>query len=133
RTESKPVIVLIPSTEYLKLFDVYPKKKELKLLEHRGITVIIPLKNSKKFFYLHRGANSIAFRIPEKKELIELMESVKKPLIAPSANPEGKSPAKNIDEAIAYFGNSVDLYIDGGEMKNSIPSTISQDKTLRFR
>ena len=124
RKGNKPVIVLIPSVEYLKLFDVYPKKEEIKLLKHGGITVIIPLKDSKKFFYLHRGAGSIAFRIPKKEELIKLMKNIKKPLIAPSANPEGKNPAKDIDEAVAYFGDSIDLYIDGGEIKSSIPSTI---------
>lgn len=39
-------------------------------------------------------------------------------LIAPSANPEARLPAKNIEEAKKYFGDLVDLYIDGGELKN---------------
>ncbi len=129
RTESKPVIVLIPSIEHLKMFNIIPKKEEKKLLQHRGITVVIPLKDRDKFYHLHRGTGSIAFRIPDKKELINLMKNIKRPLIAPSANPEGKSPAKDIKEAVAYFGDSIDLYVDGGEIKSSIPSTIVKVNT----
>jgi len=38
------------------------------------------------------------------------------PLIAPSANPEGLPPARNLEEAKGYFGDSVDMYMDGGEI-----------------
>jgi len=38
------------------------------------------------------------------------------PLIAPSANTEALPPSRNIAEAKKYFGNKVDLYIDGGEI-----------------
>ena len=36
------------------------------------------------------------------------------PLIAPSANTEGLSPAENIEQAKKYFGDLVDFYVDGG-------------------
>src|SRR5665811_1893127 len=44
--------------------------------------------------------------------------------IAPSANPEGLSPAKDILEAKRYFNDSVDLYVDGGEIFNKASKVI---------
>ena len=46
------------------------------------------------------------------------------PLITSSANQPGESPATTIQEAINYFGDSVDFYVDGGEIKDVLPSTI---------
>ena len=40
------------------------------------------------------------------------------PLIAPSANLQGQPPAKNIQEAYEYFGDAVDLYVDGGTVES---------------
>jgi len=59
----------------------------------------------------HRGKNEIAFRIPDDEQLIELMKKINVPLIAPSANPEGKPPPKNIQEAIDYFGEKIKFKI----------------------
>jgi len=55
-----------------------------------------------------------AFRLPQKKEFRDFLLKTG-PLIAPSANTEGLNPAENITQAKKYFGDSVDLYIDGGE------------------
>ncbi len=124
RKIDKPYIVLIPDISFLRFFEVEPSKEEKILLKNKGITVIIPTKNPEKFKYLHRGKNEIAFRIPENENLIKLMEEIKTPLVAPSANLEGKPPAKNVEEAVKYFGDKIDLYIDSGEVKNEFPSTI---------
>ncbi|MEK7077097.1 MAG: Sua5/YciO/YrdC/YwlC family protein, partial [Patescibacteria group bacterium] len=41
------------------------------------------------------------------------------PLVAPSANIEGKPPAWTIKEAKKYFGDKADFYVDGGTIKKS--------------
>jgi L-threonylcarbamoyladenylate synthase len=64
------------------------------------------------FSYLHRGTQTLAFRLPASANLRELLLKTG-PLIAPSANIEGLPPAKNIEEARNYFGDAVDLYMDG--------------------
>jgi L-threonylcarbamoyladenylate synthase len=46
------------------------------------------------------------------------------PLIAPSANIEGQAPAMNIQQAIDYFGDSVDFYVNGGDVVDTRPSKI---------
>jgi L-threonylcarbamoyladenylate synthase len=43
--------------------------------------------------------------------------------VAPSANPEGKEPAKTIEEAKRYFTDKVDFYVDAGKL-DSQPSTL---------
>lgn len=64
------------------------------------------------FAYLHRGTQSLAFRLPARQDLIELLK-VTGPLVAPSANPEGLAPSQTRAEAGAYFGDTVDFYVEG--------------------
>ena len=85
------------------------------------VSVILPCP-LKKFEYLHRGQNTLAFRLPKKKALIKILKKTG-PLVAPSANPENLLPAQNIKEAKKYFGGNVDFYLKGTGSKNK-PSTI---------
>jgi len=68
----------------------------------------------------------LAFRLPNKKDLINLIKKVG-PLVAPSANIEGKPPAKTISQAKKYFGEKVDFYIDSGKISGP-PSTLIEIK-----
>lgn len=124
RDWDKPFIILIPDKRYLEYFDVEYSEKGERLLQSRGITVIFKLKNPERFEYLHRGKKKLAFRIPDDKELLDFLREFKNPVVAPSANPSNFEPAKNIQEAIEYFGDKVDMYIDRGEVLSNIPSTI---------
>ncbi|MDD5098468.1 MAG: L-threonylcarbamoyladenylate synthase [Candidatus Pacebacteria bacterium] len=123
RNPKKPVIILISSIKDLKLFNVKvdKEKKMLELLWPNKISIVLNCPE-KKFEYLHRGKKTLAFRMPKDKELLSLLKATG-PLIAPSANIEGKKPAQNIKKAQEYFGSNVDFYIDGGNL-NSEPSTI---------
>ncbi len=126
RNPEKPYIILIPDISYLTLFGIHPSVKEKILLESKGITVVLNLPEHKReeLEYLHRGKGSLAFRIPDEKKLIEILKKIRKPVVAPSANPEGKTPAKSIKEAVNYFGNKVSLYFDIELNGKTEPSTI---------
>lgn len=65
----------------------------------------------------------IAFRIPNDAELLNILKQTG-PLVAPSANPKGQDPAKKITAAQTYFGDTVDLYVNGGIIENSKPSKV---------
>ncbi len=123
RNLKKPLIVLISKIDDLTLFSVNIKKYEKSLKEFwpGKISIILPVKDS-KFEYLHKGKKNIAFRIPDKKNLLELLK-LTGPLVAPSANLEGESPARNISEAKKYFNDKLDFYLDEGEL-DSLPSTL---------
>ena len=136
----KPMIILVSSIADIEKFGVILNPKSLILLRKLWpgkISVILPCP-SKKFFYLHRGKKSLAFRMPAKKSLIELLK-ITGPLVAPSANWEGLPPAKTIKEAKKYFGDKVypeqgrriDFYVDGGELK-SLPSTLVELKNKKI-
>ncbi len=127
RNINKPFIILISSASDLKKFGIVPNEIEKKLLDLRGLTVVLDI-NNPKLRYLHRGTNSLAFRIPAKENLLELLRELDFPLVAPSCNPEGKEPAKDINEAIKYFGEKIPIYIDEGENLNTKPSTIVKIK-----
>ncbi len=116
RDKDKPLIVLIASKEQLKSY--FNIDKSFKFWPGK-CSLILPIK---KFPHLHRGGETIAFRVPDKSDLINLLEKTG-PLVAPSANKQGEPPAKTIKMAKKYFGKRVDFYVDGGVL-NSKPSTI---------
>ena len=73
--------------------------------------------------YLNQGTGRQAFRIPDDEQLLKLLEQTG-PLQTSSANQPGEPPATTVQEAQNYFGDDVDLYIDGGDLSNREPSTI---------
>lgn len=123
RKPDKPYIILIKDISVLEKFNVYLSTEEKKLLQAKGITVILNLKNPTEFEYLHRGLNSLAFRIPKEGVIVNLLNKIPA-VIAPSANPENLPPAKNIEEAFKYFKENIDLYFTGDKPKSEKPSTI---------
>ena len=132
RNPQKPCIILISSITDLNKFDVKLKNWQRKILEKiwpSKISVVLSSKSS-KFFYLHRGTKTLAFRLPKNKLILEILK-ISGPLVAPSANFEGKSPAKTINEAKKYFKNQV-FYLNRGELKNK-PSTIIDLTTNKIK
>lgn len=72
--------------------------------------------------YLHQGLGSLAIRIPNDPRFLALLEQTG-PLQTSSANQPGEPPATTIDEAKAYFGETIQWYEDGGCVRGE-PSTI---------
>ncbi len=124
RNPEKKCILLIGDMEDLNLFDIElnPEQKEnLEKYWPGKVSVELPCR-TKKYDYLMRGTESLSFRFPDDELLCKLLKE-SGPLIAPSANPEGLEPARDIDMAIGYFGNDEVIYIDAGE-KISSPSKL---------
>ncbi|MEO5646013.1 MAG: L-threonylcarbamoyladenylate synthase [Candidatus Paceibacterota bacterium] len=129
RDEGKPFIILIPSIDSLADFGVVLSAEDRTMLTTiwpNAVTVILPvdISQQEKFTYLHRGTNELAFRLPAKESLRVLLEQTGS-LVAPSANPQGLSPAKTIAEARAYFANTVDFYEDGGAVEGNASTIVS--------
>lgn len=119
RQKSKPLITLISSLTDLKKFKIKPSQEELKILRTvwpGPVSVILSGK---------------AFRLPKKKSLIEVLKKTG-PLVAPSANPEGKKAALTIQEARKYFGNQVDFYLAGGRLRGQ-PSTLIEIRNREIK
>ena len=124
RDAKSPFIILISSIEDLKLFDIEIGKETEKLLNKYWpgkVSVVLPC-NSERLSYLHLGTKTLAFRMPDKKDLLELLK-ITGPLLAPSANHPGEKEALTVEEAKVYFSSSVDFYEDEGKLE-SLPSTL---------
>jgi L-threonylcarbamoyladenylate synthase len=126
RDRAKPFIVLVSCIEDLEKFGIALTAKLIEKLKQYWpgpYSILLPVA-SERFAYLHRGTHRIAFRLPDKKDLLEILQQTG-PLVAPSANLEGMPPAQNIEEARNYFGANVDFYVDGGEFKNKASTILS--------
>jgi L-threonylcarbamoyladenylate synthase len=135
RSPNKPFIILISDVKNLGWFHIEPNNELVSKLSKYWpgpVSIVLPCPN-KEFEYLHRGTNSLAFRLPAKKPLRQLLAQTG-PLIAPSANPENLPPAQNIKEAKQYFGDKVDFYQKGkvgNQPSKLIKLTGSEPEVLR--
>lgn len=133
RDRKKPLIVLIGDPADLSLFGISPSPEEKTIMEKYwpgAVTIVLPCA-LEKFEYLHRGTGTIAFRVPNNEKLLEILKE-NGPLVAPSANTEGKEPAHTIEEAKNYFGDTVDFYEDSGEL-TGLPSTLIALENAKIR
>ena len=117
RAPAKPCIILISDIADLSRFSISLsdiQKEKIKELWPGPVSLILDCAIG-DLEYLHRGTQTLAFRLPGDERLRALLSRTG-PLIAPSANPEGLTPAENISQAREYFGEAVDAYEDGGEI-----------------
>lgn len=124
RDPSKPLIILISSLDDLNLFEITLTEDQKKFLQNNWpnpLSVVLSC-TPEKFYYLHRGKKSLAFRMPKDSNLLGILEKTG-PLVAPSANFEKNKQAETIGEAKKYFGNHLSFYVDGGQLKLK-PSTV---------
>lgn len=73
--------------------------------------------------YLKQTRPSLPVRIPDHSDLLELLAQTG-PLMTTSANTPKAPTSRTIDEAVAYFGDAVDFYVDAGDLGERPPSTI---------
>lgn len=73
--------------------------------------------------YLHQGTYRMALRIPSDQKFVEILEKVG-PLLTSSANQPGEPTSETIAQAVEYFGDTIDFYLDGGDLSGRPPSTI---------
>jgi L-threonylcarbamoyladenylate synthase len=136
RAPEKPCIILIGNVGELEKFYITLSGEQKKKLEEywsfgraqdlRPTSIILDC-GDEKFSYLHRGTKTLAFRSPDLPSLRDLLLKTG-PLIAPSANPEGLLPAEDIAKAKEYFGDKVDLYIDGGKISGKASRLVKLHK-----
>lgn len=132
RNPDKACIILISQLQDLDLFKVtidHETNTILTKLWPGEVSVILPCPHE-AFAYLHRGTNNLAFRLPAAPDLQKLLATTG-PLVAPSANPEGRPPATSITEAYTYFGPEIDYYVNTDETLIGEPSTLVAIKAGR--
>lgn len=123
RDRTKSCIILLSSADNIP--ELTTKQRYIyDQLRHERPTTIAARVSPDFMPHLVRTDATLAFRaVPPDTALSELIQLVG-PLLAPSANPAGQPPAATINEAIAYFGDEVAVYVDGGKIKGIMPSRI---------
>ena len=127
RNYSKPFIVLIPDIYALQAFNFSHSyldtlKEKAASLWPGPNSIVLPIESGK----------SLAFRIPNHPDLIALMTKTG-PLISTSVNPSNKAPAVSIEQAMAYFGDNISLYLDRGKLVSPPSSVYKYDRETFVR
>ncbi|MDN5819735.1 MAG: L-threonylcarbamoyladenylate synthase [bacterium] len=118
--DKSPIILISSQADMLDEVDPVTADR-LNELWPGKVSVIVPSPAGP--VWLERGNKSLAYRMPADDDLLELVRQTG-PLVAPSANRQGQTPATTITQAQEYFGDSVDFYVDGGQVTDNTPSKL---------
>lgn len=120
--ENKPGTIIAARLQ--QLIDLGLRARYLKAVEQfwpNSLSVVIPC--GPELEYLHQGKDSLAVRIPADEQIQKLLQQTGA-LLTSSANQPGEPVANTVAEAQKYFGDSVDFYVDGGDLSSRPPSTL---------
>lgn len=119
--EQKPGTLIAANTDQLRALGV--SQSEINKVAQwwpKPLSAVLPASGNE---YLHQGVGTLAMRVVADETIRKLLEQTG-PLMTSSANQPGEAPAASVQEAILYFGGTVDFYVDSGVVKNILPSTI---------
>jgi L-threonylcarbamoyladenylate synthase len=125
REFSKPFIILISDIDDLIKFNISPTDNETNIIKKYWpgpVSIILDVPQN-ELAYLHRGNNSLAFRLPNDSGLLSILEKTG-PLVSTSANISNNPPIKNSGEAKIHFDNKLDFMLDIGLLPERNPSRI---------
>ncbi len=126
RPENKPVPLIIGNVSSLSAVATAPKKIALRIMEKfwpGPLTILLAAKAGLPEL-ITGGTGKVALRVPGKSFALDIARATVVPITATSANISGRAPAGSADEVIKYFGEAVDLVVDGGPAPGGKPSTI---------
>lgn len=128
REKKKPLSIFVKSVDEVKKYvdETNLSNKTLELMNKYwpGALTIVFRKKDDTFDHITANSDGIGIRIPNDRELQLILEKVSFPLAQTSCNISGEKEYRNALEINEHMGNLVDLIVDGGEITNSIPSTV---------
>lgn len=126
RSSRKPLPVIIGGKKVLKLLvkEIPPESKRLMEKFWPGPLTIVFKSLPEISGILAAKTGKIAIRIPGGDIAHGIAKKSGFPVTSTSANPSGRPPARDTGKVIEYFGDSIDLVIDGGRTPGGMPSTI---------
>ena len=87
------------------------------------LTLLLPAREDLSE-YLTADTGMIAVRVPGESFALHLAKKAGFPITATSANLSGMEPADSPRKVKKYFGEEIDLLVDGGKTPGGLPSTI---------
>ena len=126
REEGKPISVLVSDGAMLhSIVAEIPAQAEILMRRFwpGPLTLALPAKPSVSRL-LTGGGGSIGVRCSSHPVATALAAGLGRPITTPSANPAGATAPTALAQARAYFGDHVDVYIDGGTLAGGPGSTV---------
>ena len=126
RPTNKPISLLVSSIDMAEVVAKDITDMEYKLMEKffpGPLTIILKKKNIVPD-NLTNNTDTVGIRMPDNIIAKKLIEYANVPIATPSANISGKPSGTNIENIMEDFKDKVDYYIDGGQSKLGIGSTI---------
>ena len=120
RPLNKPLILLMDSYKMIKKYTKNINDKEEKLIKEfmPGLVTVILEKNDKVNNLITSNTNYVGIRIPNNKELLEIINKLDKPVISTSANISEEISITNIEQLDKEIKDNVDYIYDNGEILN---------------
>ncbi|HBR22256.1 MAG TPA: threonylcarbamoyl-AMP synthase [Nitrospiraceae bacterium] len=136
RTKEKPMPLIIGDRESLSRIAASVNETAESLMDKfwpGPLTLLLKAKSDLSS-YLTANTGRIAVRIPGESAALHLVREAGFPITATSANLSGMPPADDADAIIRYFGEEIDIVIDGGRTAGGLPSTIVDvtEKSIRI-
>lgn len=126
RDITKPINLIVSSLEMINMIakDITPLEyKIIKEFLPGPLTIILKKKNIVPNV-LTNGGDTVGIRMPDNDIALKLSKYSNTPIAAPSANISNRPSGTNIKSIYNDFHDNVDIYIDDGESKFGIASTI---------
>ena len=121
-----PLIIHLPTIEAISTYAELNDERLLKLAEKfwpGPLTLLLP-KKALIPTIVTSGLDKVAVRIPNHSLTLNLLEKVKVPLAAPSANPFGYVSPTTPNHVNNQLGKKIDYILDGGSCNIGLESTI---------
>ena len=126
RPDAKPLLLLIDSFEMLEQVAFIPK--DLHELTERfwpgPLTVILPAREATVLSSITAGTGTVGVRWPSAPFALRLVNALRKPITATSANRTGMGTAVTADEVRFQLHNRLDVLVDGGTLPTRSGSTL---------
>ena len=126
REGQKPILVVISNREQVRRFISEPTPAFDLLAETfwPGPLTLIGRAVSGVPDEITAGTQTVGVRLPGDDQVRALVHACGGALTATSANPSSEQPAKTAQEVFSYFGEAIDLIVDGGDATTDQPSTV---------
>lgn len=128
REPGKPVLVLVRDLAMAAATvaaDVPPLARRLAARFWPGpLTLVLPARPGLPPA-LTAGTGTIGVRAPGQPIAAAIVDRLDRPVTAPSANPPGAAPPRDVAAARAHFGERVAVYVDGGRLAGGASTVVT--------
>jgi L-threonylcarbamoyladenylate synthase len=130
REAGKPILVLVRDLAMAESLSAGFPPRAIRLAERfwpGPLTIVVPARTGLAE-PLVAGTGTIGVRVSGHATAAALVAALGGPVTAPSANPPGAEPPRRLEEARAYFGDRVAVYLDGGTLPGGASTVVAVDR-----